>query len=198
MTDAESWWIVGGMFTGRSLSGVLAGLCSGLALAALVPGGGCVFFDYCIRINYSGTDWCTYAEGALMWPEGQPDLAVPVSEEAVSACVCFNDVEVVILEEKAPEDDFAALVLEIEQSARDACADLVPAGFSHNCDVEEGPDAMVFGQPFTGQPTDACVGSCEFINPPPGGSCRELDPYECNDEEAMGGSDTEGGDEAGG
>ncbi|NVB40590.1 hypothetical protein G6O69_22310 [Pseudenhygromyxa sp. WMMC2535] len=180
----------------RKIAGLLTGLCSGLVVALLVPGGGCLGLDYCIRINYSGIDWCMWMEGALMWPEGQPELAEPVAEEIFS-CVCFNDAEETILNDAMPEEQYGALVAEIEQSARESCAALVPDGFSHNCDEEEGDDSPGFTLPIAGESTKDCVGHCEFVNPPPGGSCRELDPYECNDEEADGGSDETGSDDAG-
>ncbi|NVB37580.1 hypothetical protein G6O69_07030 [Pseudenhygromyxa sp. WMMC2535] len=50
--------------------------------------------------------------------------------------------------------------------------------------------------PYEGDPSDDCLSDCAYINEPPGGSCPDKDPFECNGE-APGGSDETGGEEAG-
>ncbi len=184
------------MLLRRRGSLLLAGLCAGLSAAALVPSGGCVLPDYCILIEFNGTDWCATMGGAQMWPAGQPEFAEPISDD-IFACTCFNEIEQGVLTNKVPLDEFTALVTEIEQVTREHCASLVPEGFEHNCDLVDVPNAPTITDPYEGGSSNDCHGSCSFINPPPGGSCPELDPYECNDEPA-GGGDEAGDDDAGG
>lgn len=167
-----------------------AGLALGLAAPAVAPG--CILNDTCIVVTTPGTDWCVVIEDALMWPVGQPDLAEPVSGPGGGAprgCQCFNDADVAILSDGLPADVFGGLVGEIQADARNKCALAVPPGFDHNCYVEDGSLAPSFGLPHPDDPSDACIGSCAYINPPRNGSCGDdPDPYECNEE--YGGGDT--------
>lgn len=137
--------------------------------------------DYCILIYTPGTDWCGSLSGAVMWPQGQPDAAEPIvsDEEPPRGCVCMNDGEGAALEDEAPADEHAALVAEIDTAARQACVDLVPEGYDHNCYVL---DEVPLTPPLPGPPSDACIGSCQYANDPPFGEpCGDPDPWECND-----------------
>jgi hypothetical protein len=177
------------MSFGRAL--VLAGsLTLGLAASAVAPS--CILPDYCIVIVTPGTDWCVLIEEAMMWPVGQPDLAESVSASGggpPKGCRCFNDADVAILKDGLPTDTFGGLVAEMQADARNECAIAVPPGFDHNCYIEDGSLAPGFGPAFHDGPSDACIGSCSYIKPPPNGACDENpDPYECNAE--YGGGET--------
>lgn len=163
----------------------------GLAASAVAPG--CIFNDYCIVVTTPGTDWCVVMEDAMMWPIGQPEFAEPASGPnggAPQGCRCFNDADVAILKDQLPADNFGSLVGEMRADARNKCALGVPPGFDHNCYIDDGSLAPVFGPPFPGDSaSDDCIGSCAYIKPPRNGSCGEdPDPYECNEE--YGGGDT--------
>lgn len=167
--------------------------------------GGCLVPDYCIAVTTSGTDWCAQMDGALMWPAGQPELAEPVlTDDNVQpvGCTCMNDGEGEILDSAAPAEAYAGLVGEVEGAARDVCLSLVLDGYEHNClQYLDGPDilAPTFDAPNEGSSSGACVGSCSYVGDPPFGEpCGDPDPWECNGEEAPGGSETDGGTETGG
>jgi hypothetical protein len=165
-------------------------LTAGAIASTVAPG--CIFNDYCIVVTTQGTNWCVNIEDAMMWPVGQPDLAEPVSIPAGGpprGCRCFNDADVAILKDELPADIFGGLVGEMEADARNECALAVPPGFDHSCYIEVGSLAPTFGPPYSNDPSDDCIGSCAYINPPPNGSCgQDPDPYVCNEE--YGGGET--------
>ncbi|MCA9696294.1 MAG: hypothetical protein KC431_02130 [Myxococcales bacterium] len=175
----------------RAMLAVAAAMGTGLGLLDL---SGCILPDYCIEIRTAGKNNCIYLENAKMWPLGQPELAeaVPPSDDAPgpAGCLCMNDAEQEILDYGVPEAKFQEMLAEIENAARDNCDAIVPAGWDHNCYITEGVGASV---PHADPPAfvsgkGSCFGSCAFINPPPNGTCPELNPYECN-----GSGDDEGG-----
>jgi hypothetical protein len=186
----------------NNVAGVLgSGLLLGVAGSAAAPG--CIFADYCIVLNTWGTDWCMNVEEAQMWPVGQPELAERVSTENGGppiGCRCFNDGEVKILDALAPDTQYDELVAQLEENARNECAWAVPPGYDHSCYLQEGPLAPGLTAPYAGQPNNDCIGSCEYIKPPPFGSCgADPNPWECNgddmsetgnEETGSGGSDT--------
>jgi hypothetical protein len=179
----------------------------GLVVGILVPDTGCILKDYCIRVQNHGQNNCNHLEGAMMWPIGQPELAQPVpgSHDAPgpAGCVCLNSAEQETVDFEAPAGQYAVLMAEIEDATRKACDSIVPAGWDHNCFINEGVGASTLGliKPFT-DGYGACIGTCVFANPPPGESCPELDPYQCNEDDGEtgdnGGEGESGGSETGG
>lgn len=162
----------------------------GLIAGVLVPDSGCIIPDYCIRVENYGMNNCNFLEGAIMWPIGQPELAEPVPSSkgapGPSGCVCLNAAEQEIMDFQTPEPQFEELSGEVEQATREACDAIVPAGWDHNCFIAVGDGASTLGtDPYTNG-FGECVGSCGFANPPPGKSCPEFDPYECNGENGDG------------
>ncbi len=110
-----------------------------------------------------------------MWPIGEPDEAVPVTDHEgrpPQGCLCFNAAEQQLLVDAVPEDQHAALLAEIEQAARDECDALVPGGYDHNC-YEAGPDGAVAETVFPGD-LGSCVGDCVYTD-----DCGDPNPYEC-------------------
>ncbi|NVB42781.1 hypothetical protein G6O69_33475 [Pseudenhygromyxa sp. WMMC2535] len=134
-------------------------------------------------MNIVGDDYCTAAAAPVMWPIGSPELTRPVLEDgaAVVGCECLNATEAQWIEDEVPEEQFLALVAEIQSAARDECASSVPSGFDHNCYEDE----IEFGPIFTNDgPTKSgsCIDSCAYVSPPPFGDCPDDPaPFECND-----------------
>lgn len=160
---------------------VFTGLVAGASWSAIPA---CIIPDYCIELQYPGRDWCRALEGAKMWPNGQPESASNVVNEyggPPEGCLCFNDADQTILGDQTPIEQYEYLGDLITDSAREACAAVVPLGYDHNCFDVDGPDAPVPSIIITGDLTHDCVGSCVQINPPPNGGCEEKNPYECND-----------------
>ena len=160
------------------------GLVVSSVASAFIPTG-CLIPDYCILVTAPGRDWCMLMPGAEMWPIGQPELAQPVQDQKngpPEGCVCFNDTEHTILANQAPQDAYDQLVLRVEGATRNHCASLVPLGWDHNCFVGE-PNRPEFGVAAPDDFTNDCIGSCAFVNDPPGPrTCRpDPNPFECND-----------------
>ena len=108
----------------------------------------------------------------------------------------MNDAEQEILDFGVPPAKYQQMLADIEAVARDNCDATVPAGWDHNCYIEEGEDAS---PPNSSPPVYAgglgeCIGSCSFINPPPHDSCPELNPYQC-ESQAIGGDDVGDGED---
>lgn len=172
-----------------------------LLLGALVCGGtasalpGCLAPDYCIFISSPGEDWCRGMAGAVMWPAGQPDLAVPIKDEQIgdpAGCRCMNSAERDILMSQSPAAEYIDLSGELAIAARQDCVSLVPEGFEHNCMTLEGPNASTVEEPVAGAKSNECIGDCAYANPPPFKDCPSPDPYECNDQPSPGGDDEAG------
>lgn len=164
------WWLGGG-----GLLGLLGSLLS--------PGStGCIYPDKCIKVTSAGHDWCRNLTNALQWPiGGSIDDAEPViyaNGATPKGCRCFNDAEDQILEDKVPECQLDKLLDELEQAARLECQALVKPGYDHNCWTVGGADASVV-EPMYSEGAGACIGNCEYGNPPAGGSCPDHNPYEC-------------------
>jgi hypothetical protein len=172
------------MVVGLSISTVTAGFVGGVAMFDA----GCIIPDYCIRIQTHGKNNCNYLTNAMMWPAEQPELAVPVpaSHDAPgpAGCVCYNAAEQEILDFEVPPGKFAEFMDELEAATRDECDAIVPPGWDHNCYITEGTDASTaaLSKPFQGG-FGECIGSCVFTNPPPGDTCPELTPYECDEDD---------------
>ncbi len=170
-SSPRRWWLLG-------CGGLL-----GLGAAFVVPNStGCVYPDQCIRVTSSGHDWCRNLSNALMWPSGGSiEDAEPVlypNGTAPQGCRCFNDSENQILDDEVPRCQYDSLLDEIEHAARQECQALVPAGYDHNCWITAGAQASITEGAF-GAGAGACIGNCEYGNPPAGGSCPDLNPYEC-------------------
>ncbi len=170
------------------------GLGVGLSLAQT---GGCILPDYCIRIEVAGYDNCTYLQNAQMWPVGQKQLAQPVPASlgapGPAGCVCANSVEQDVIDFEVPVAQYDELYDKIVAAARDACSALATPGWENNCYIDAGPDAAV---PFAGTFNDGlgeCIGSCSHVNPPPGESCPDPNPYECAEQNGETGGDSETG-----
>jgi hypothetical protein len=152
---------------------------TGLAAALVLPSSsGCIIPDYCIKVVVSGKKWCRYLGDAQMWPIGKPEESVPVVTSdggPPTGCVCYNVVEQQVLSTKAPTSHYQILLDEIDAAARDDCASLVPAGYDHSC---YEPEVSIAESPFPGGSGD-CVGDCSYVNPPPGKSCPNPNPFEC-------------------
>lgn len=115
----------------------------GLVLVAL-PG--------CVRYDDSLTEWCVNIEQAQMWPIDQPELAVPVSAKRggpPAGCLCFDEAESQILRERAPGTQYDELVEQLEESARNECAWVVPSGNDYSCYTEDGPLAPNLTEPYS-------------------------------------------------
>lgn len=155
-----------------------------LLLVALVCGGsasavsGCLIPDYCIFYYKNGVDWCRRMTGAMMWPAGQPDLAMPI--EAVdglpTGCRCMNIAEEEILMSESPVEAYIELSGELAVLARQECAALVPDGFEHNCMTLEGAMASSVDAPYLAGESTECIGECSYGNPPPFKDCPSPDP----------------------
>lgn len=146
----------------------------------------CIVPDYCIELYTPGVDWCAVLDGAMIWPNDQPELAEPLVDEyggPPKGCVCFNDADQAILGDGTPAEQYDALSAIIGSSARNACNALVPLGYDSNCFVKDGEGAAVAQSIFASGPSNDCKGKCVFTNPPPFGDCPEKNPYECNDDE---------------
>lgn len=173
------------------------GVALGLLAAVLAPGqSGCIYHDTCIRVNTPGHDWCRNLANALQWPsDGSIENAEPVVDAdgaTPQGCRCFNDAENQILEDDAPACKLEALLDAIENAARQECQSLVLPGYNHNCWQTNGPNASVVeGHNFAG--SGSCIGSCEYGGPPSGGSCPDLNPYECATGDDGGLCETTGG-----
>ncbi|MCA9706277.1 MAG: hypothetical protein KDK70_10550 [Myxococcales bacterium] len=166
-------------------AGVLLGAAAVVGLGAVSVGSGpvgCIYPDTCIRVDSPGHDWCSNMANALQWPAGgsiedaqpvlRPDGAVP------RGCHCFNDADNQILLDQVPECRLTDLVDEIEQATRQACQALVSPGYDHNCWTSGGAQPSIVEAPFR-EGWGSCIGHCQYGNPPAGGSCPDLDPYEC-------------------
>ena len=96
----------------------------------------------------------------------------------------MNDAEQEILDFGVPPAKYQQMLADIEAVARDNCDATVPAGWDHNCYIVEGADASTphYNPPVYFGGIGECIGSCSFINPPPNGSCPELNPYQCESE----------------
>lgn len=168
----------------RSLVGALLGATALLGFGLTLGSGptGCIYPDSCIRVNSSGHDWCSNMANAQQWPAGgsfedaqpilRPDGGTP------RGCRCFNDAEHQVLEDGVPECHLTELWDEVETATRQECQSLVLPGFDHNCWTISGPQASSVEDPFREGP-GSCIGNCEYGGPPAGGSCPELNPYEC-------------------
>lgn len=169
----------------------------GLATSTLGPSMvGCIYHDTCIKVTTPGTDWCRNVALARQWPVGgsfddadpilRPDGGVP------RGCRCYNDAELQVFADKAPECKLELFDEELELAARQECQALVPPGYDHNCWTMSGPHASIVEERFQSGP-GACVGNCEYGGPPNGGSCPTPSPYEC----ATGGAADDGCDSEG-
>jgi hypothetical protein len=158
---------------------MLAGIAASFATPSTT---GCIYHDTCIKVTSPGHDWCRNVALAQMWPVGgsfeagepvlRPDGFPP------RGCRCYNDAEVQVFTDEAPECKLEAFVDDLEQAARQECQSLVPPGYDHNCWTTAGSEAsIVEGHYPLGVGT--CIGSCEYGSPPAGGSCPEPSPYEC-------------------
>lgn len=170
------WWLL--------LGGLL-----GIAAATLPPAvGGCIYHDTCIMVTTPGHDWCRNVALAKQWPIGGSfDDAVPIlrPDGAVPrGCRCYNDAEDEIFDLEVPECRLEQFVDDLEQAARQECEALVMPGYDHNCSITSGKQAsIVEGTFYDG--VGACIGNCEYGQPPANGSCPDPNPYEC----ATGGGD---------
>lgn len=170
-TTHHRWWLLP------------AGAFLGLLLATLPPTtSGCVYHDTCIKVTSPGRDWCRNLANALMWPaDGSIDDAEPILRTdgfPPRGCRCYNDAEDQILRDHVPACRFDLFVEELELATRQECQSLVPEGYDHNCWTAAGPMASVVeGEYYEGP--GSCIGNCEYGNPPLGGSCPTLTPYEC-------------------
>lgn len=189
---------------GLSLTATGVGMVGGIVM----PDAGCIIPDYCIRIENYGQNNCNYLEDAMMWPAGQPELAEPIpgshNASGPAGCVCLNSAEQEIVDFEVPAGQYATLMAKIETATRNECDAIVPAGWDHNCYIAQGVGAstVALTHPFQAGPGD-CIGTCLFSDPPPGKTCPELNPYECNEddgetggESSATGSDSETGGES--
>lgn len=117
-----------------------------------------------------------------MWPANQPELAEPVvyegTENAPSACRCYNKAEHEILLGEVPEAIYLELVMEIEEAVRNECDVVVPLGWDHNCYLEQPAEGIEFTK-ATPSGDGMCVGACYYDGP----ECPdEPNPYECEEE----------------
>lgn len=178
---------------------LLTAATAGLALGFFAQFGGCLYKDYCIKVQNLGQNNCRYLQNAQMWPVGQPELAEPVpgslGAEGPAGCVCFNSAEQDVINFGVPLGHWNALRDEMEAAARNACSSLATPGWDNNCHIDTGTNASTpsITNFFNGY--GDCIGSCGYISPPPGGSCPSPNPYECNGE--PGGGETGGPDEGG-
>lgn len=183
------------MVVGLSISTIATGFVGGVAMFDA----GCIIPDYCIRIQTHGKKNCNYLNNAVMWPAGQPEQVKPVPGSlhapGPAGCVCYNSAEQEIIDFEVPPAKFAEFMGEIEAATRDECDAIVPPGWDHNCYITEGTDASTaaLSKPFQSG-VGECIGNCVFTNPPPGGTCPELSPYECEE----GGGETGGDGETAG
>lgn len=177
-----------------------AGALVGLAIAALTPSTtGCIYHDACIKVTSPGHDYCRNVALAKQWPVGgsfddaepilRPDGATP------RGCRCYNDAELQIFTDGAPECKLDEFIDDLEQAARQECQSLVPPGYDHNCWTISGPQASIV-EPSFPQGAGSCIGNCEYGAPPTGGSCPSPSPYECatgggSDEDCTTGSDAD-------
>jgi hypothetical protein len=150
-----------------------------------MPGTACIIPDYCILISADGANWCATMDGAMKWPEGQPELAEPVlsaDEHAVPrGCTCVNNTEGIMLVDHLPIEAYVQLRAEIEAATRENCLTLA-VGFANNC-LAEGPNAPVIAEESPDPDKHGpCVGDCEYFKPPPYEDCpRDPTPFECED-----------------
>ncbi|MEM9458394.1 MAG: hypothetical protein AAGF11_29725 [Myxococcota bacterium] len=161
-----------------------SGLLLGGALSVATPSvGGCIYHDTCIKATSPGHDWCRNLTNALQWPAGGSiDDAIPVTYEngaVPQGCRCFNDAEDQILNDDTPECKLDELLDEIEAAVRQECQSLVLPGNEHNCWQANGPNASTLEGKFKRTDPGSCIGNCKYGGAPSGGSCPELNPYEC-------------------
>ena len=151
---------------------------------------GCLIPDHCIVVTVPGVDWCSKAVGALQWPVGHPELAVPVLDETNRppiGCRCFNLAEVEILYAEAPHEKFAEFTASIQQATRDECDFIVPAGWDHNCYIV-GMGGPTFQDVYPG-PAGKCIGDCAYAKK--NEECQEdPSPYECEERYGNNGMET--------
>ena len=173
-------------------AGLLTGLIAGGSVGFMSASSGCLIPDHCIVVTVPGVDWCSKAVGALQWPVGHPELAVPVLDETNRppiGCRCFNLAEVEILYAEAPHEKFAEFTASIQQATRDECDFIVPAGWDHNCYIV-GMDGPTFNDVYP-DAAGTCIGDCTYVKPPPNGTCRaDPNPYECEERYGDGRMDT--------
>lgn len=163
----------------------------GLAAGITTSGtSGCIYHDTCIKVTSSGHDWCRNVALAKQWPMGgsfedgmsilRPDGGSP------RGCRCYNDAENEIFNDTIPECRFEGFLDDLEQAAREECEALVMPGFDHNCWITSGAQASIVEDEYP-LGDGACIGNCEYGQPPVGGSCPDPSPYEC----ATGGHDAD-------
>ena len=153
-------------------------------ITALFQPSGCLIPDYCIVLEVEGSDACTTAENAMMWPINSPEDVQRVLEDggAPVGCECMNAIEAQWIEDEAPQDQYLGFLKKIHDATRNECAAQVPPGFDHNCYTDE----ITFGVVFVNSgPTrsGSCLHSCPYFHPPPNGTCPDdPNPFECNDD----------------
>jgi hypothetical protein len=174
----------------------------GLTAAFVTPGSsGCVYPDTCIKVTSPGHDWCRNLALAKQWPVGgtfEEDGASILRPDgfAPRGCRCYNDADNQIFHDMAPECRYEGFLDELELAARQECQALVPPGYDHNCWTTSGLQASIVEDHFR-QGYGACIGNCEYGNPPAGGSCPEPSPYECANGDGTDGDADEGCDSEG-
>lgn len=101
----------------------------------LASSSACIIPDECIVVTSNGTDWCSNAVGALMWPAGHPELAQPVllDRKPATGCRCFNSAENEIMWAELPADTFEEFKLE--------CEELYGEGETGSIDETDGRDS---------------------------------------------------------